>query len=182
MEGIFMNRMFIGSFVILLGMGLGACKKETQRQRVKEKNNVEKQTIASTPKTEEKKRKPFVLAKKDFEDIPNNRDPFKSHIDKNRSSSKDIRCADTQRNVFFKQYALDELSLIAIVSGQTRAQAMFRDPKGQSVTLKRGTYLSNSCGKIKEIYPDRVVIEVIGRYEGKNKRADRVIRLHKTSS
>ena len=123
-----------------------------------------------------RKAKPLELAEPDFLASPTNRDPFKSYLGEFITPQR--RVAKLQRNVKLQRYALDELRLIAVVTGQTRARAMFRDPKGLGVAVKRGDYISKSGGRVKQILPGKVVVEIQEQLEGGQKMADRVIDLH----
>jgi Tfp pilus assembly protein PilP len=86
-----------------------------------------------------------------------NRDPFKSFmslfVDK---GSPKVR----QVPAIFEKFALEELSLIAIVSGDAQPRAMFRDPGGLGQTIKRGDYVSKSGARVTKILSDRVILEI----------------------
>ena len=60
----------------------------------------------------------------------------------------------------FSKYALEELTLIAVISGDANPRAMFRDPTGLGQTVKRGDYLGKSAARITKILSDRVVLEM----------------------
>ena len=60
----------------------------------------------------------------------------------------------------FDKFALEELSLIAVVSGDAQPRAMFRDPGGLGQTVKRGDYVSKAGARITKILSDRVILEV----------------------
>jgi Tfp pilus assembly protein PilP len=86
-----------------------------------------------------------------------NRDPFKSFmslfVDK---GSPKVR----QVPAIFEKFALEELSLIAIVSGDAQPRAMFRDPSGLGQTIKRGDYVSKAGARVTKILSDRVILEI----------------------
>jgi Tfp pilus assembly protein PilP len=63
-------------------------------------------------------------------------------------------------SAIFSKYSLEELSLIAVVSGDANPRAMFRDPTGLGQTVKRGDYISKSAARITKILSDRVVLEM----------------------
>ncbi|MBW2733489.1 MAG: pilus assembly protein PilP [Deltaproteobacteria bacterium] len=117
------------------------------------------------------------LVEQDFVESPANRDPFRSFMSefKAQTSTPVIK---EQRNVKLKRYGLDELRLVAVITGEVRAQAMFRDPKGLGVAVRRGELISKSKARIKEISAGKVVVEIREEYEGGQKIADRVIELH----
>ncbi len=120
--------------------------------------------------------KAIELADKDFVEGAANRDPFRSFL---AEFNRPKRVAKkTERKVILPRYALDELKLIAVVTGGTRPVAMFRDPTGLGVTVKRGDYISKNAGKVKHILTDRVVVELEEQSEDKSSLVDRVIDLH----
>lgn len=131
----------------------------------------------ATPPPRKHKVKALELGDQDFVESPANRDPFRSYLAEFQRPGE-RRQILSQRKVLLKRYALDELKLVAVVTGGVRAQAMFRDPKGLGVTVKRGDYVSKSGGRVKQILPGRVVVEIKEQYEGGQKLADRVIELH----
>jgi Tfp pilus assembly protein PilP len=60
----------------------------------------------------------------------------------------------------FDKFALEELTLIGIVSGDANPRAMFRDPSGLGQTLKRGDYISKAAARVSKILSDRVILEL----------------------
>jgi len=122
----------------------------------------------------------LVLAEKDFVESTTNRDPFRQFARLfNRSGASTVVI---QRRVLLKRYSLDELRLMAIISGNTRPVAMFVDPKGKGVTIKRGDYISKSEGRVKQILHDKVIIEIEEKTESGSTTTDRVIPLHEKGS
>jgi Tfp pilus assembly protein PilP len=117
------------------------------------------------------------LTEVDFIEGANNRDPFRSFLAEFKP--KTVRRGPVQRKVILPRYGLDELRLIAVVSGRSvRARAMFRDPKGLGVAVKRGDRISKSEARVKRILRDSVVVEVQERSEDRSQVAERVIELH----
>jgi len=106
-----------------------------------------------------------VLTEADFIESLQNRDPFRSHL----SEVAGPRTAQSEWEVLLKKYALDELKLIAIVSGGTAPRAMFQNPIGEGVTVKRGDRLSKSEGKVTKILSDRVIVEIEDAQASKDK-------------
>jgi Tfp pilus assembly protein PilP len=86
-----------------------------------------------------------------------NRDPFKSFmslfVDKGTPKLRQVPAV-------FEKFALEELALIAIVSGDAQPRAMFRDPGGLGQTIKRGDYLSKAGARVTKILSDRVILEI----------------------
>jgi Tfp pilus assembly protein PilP len=99
-----------------------------------------------------------TLREEDFVDNDeSNRDPFKSFIrlfiDKGVTKARPVPA-------IFDKFALEELALIAVVSGDAQPRAMFRDPGGLGQTVKRGDYVSKSGARVTKILSDRVILEV----------------------
>jgi Tfp pilus assembly protein PilP len=86
-----------------------------------------------------------------------NRDPFRSYL--RLFTSKEGPHAPKVPAIFDK-FALEELTLIAIVSGDANPRAMFRDPGGLGQTVKRGDYVSKSGARVSKILSDRVILEL----------------------
>jgi type IV pilus assembly protein PilP len=74
----------------------------------------------------------------DFVESDHNRDPFRSFLVQGQVVNKQ---ALNQRKVELAEYSIDELKLVAIVTGGERASAMFVDPGGRGTVVYRGTFL-----------------------------------------
>ena len=110
------------------------------------------------------------------ESLDKNRDPFRSYL--TEFAQPQQRLVTIQRKGLLSRYSLDELRLIAVVSGRVRPRAMFLDPSGLGVAVRRGDYIGKSFGKVKEILTDKVIIEIQEISENRQRVADRVIELH----
>ncbi|MCA9664483.1 MAG: pilus assembly protein PilP [Myxococcales bacterium] len=123
------------------------------------------------------KRRKSTLGDEDFaESIQTNRDPFRSYLGEFANPIR--RTVRLQRKILLPRYGLDELRLIAVVTGRVRARAMFRDPKGLGISVKRGDYISKNAARVKQILPDKVVVQIQEQSEDTQRTADRVIELH----
>jgi type IV pilus assembly protein PilP len=75
----------------------------------------------------------------DFVENDRNRDPFRSYVtlfvDKGTAPQK------IQRYVVLEQYAIDELKLVAIVTGGEYPRAMLVDPTSKGWVIKRGDFV-----------------------------------------
>jgi Tfp pilus assembly protein PilP len=99
-----------------------------------------------------------TLREQDFVDSDEtNRDPFKSFM---RFFTEKATAHGRQVPAVFDKFTLEELSLIAIVSGDAQPRAMFRDPAGLGQTVKRGDYLSKAGARVTKILSDRVIVEL----------------------
>ena len=74
----------------------------------------------------------------DFIESDHNRDPFRSFLVQNQPANKQ---ALNQRKVELAQYSLDELKLVAIVTGGEPQSAMFVDPSGKGTVVYKGTFV-----------------------------------------
>jgi Tfp pilus assembly protein PilP len=91
-----------------------------------------------------------------------NRDPFRSYL-RLFTSRETPRMPKVP--AIFDKFALEELTLIAIVSGDATPRAMFRDPGGLGQSIKRGDYVSKVAARVTKILSDRVILELneVGR-------------------
>ncbi len=132
---------------------------------------------AAAPTAPAKKLPEIELAEKDFKESANNRDPFRSFLGEFKPTAH--RMTRDDRKILLRRYGLDEITLIAVVTGRTvRPRAMFRDPNGLGVTVRRGQRVSKNAAKIKRILRDKVVVEIEEQSEDKTSRVDRIIELH----
>lgn len=100
-----------------------------------------------------------VLREEDFaENDDTNRDPFRSYLD--TWIERSPRLINPTMTAIFSKYSLEELTLIAVISGDANPRAMFRDPTGLGQTIKRGDYVSKSGARVTKILSDRVVLEL----------------------
>ena len=100
-----------------------------------------------------------VLREEDFaENDDSNRDPFRSYLD--TWIDRGPKITNTVMTAIFAKYSLEELTLIAVISGDANPRAMFRDPTGLGQTVKRGDYLGKSAARVTKILSDRVVLEM----------------------
>ena len=100
-----------------------------------------------------------VLREEDFaENDDTNRDPFRSYLD--TWIERGPKVTTTVVSAIFSKYSLEELTLIAVVTGDANPRAMFRDPTGLGETVKRGDYISKSAARVTKILSDRVILEM----------------------
>ncbi len=99
-----------------------------------------------------------MLKDEDFvENDETNRDPFHSYlrlfVDHSTAKSQKVPA-------IFDKVGLDELTLIAIVSGDETPRAMFRDATGFGQSVKKGDFLSRAGARVTKILSDRVIVEI----------------------
>lgn len=80
------------------------------------------------------------FAENDFVESDRNRDPFRSYASMFAPETSK-RVAQTDRQIVLPQYSLDELKLVAIVTGGDYPRAMVLDPGGKGWVLKRGDWV-----------------------------------------
>jgi len=88
-------------------------------------------TAAAPPKME--------FAESDFSESDRNRDPFRTFVQVLGPETKKV--AHVQREVILPQFSLDELKLVAIVTGGEYPRAMLVDPGGKGWVVKRGDWV-----------------------------------------
>ena len=83
--------------------------------------------------------KAMEYAESDFVENDRNRDPFRSFV--TLFVDKATAPRPTQRQVILEQYALDELKLVAIITGGDYPRAMMIDPTSKGWVIKRGDFV-----------------------------------------
>jgi type IV pilus assembly protein PilP len=79
------------------------------------------------------------VTENDFVESDRNRDPFRSYA--TIFVERGAKPVANQRQVILGQYSIDELKLVALVTGSEQARAMLVDPGGKGWVLKRGDYV-----------------------------------------
>ncbi len=74
----------------------------------------------------------------DFVESDRNRDPFRSYLVQSQPVNKTLL---NQRKIALSEYSLDELKLVAIVTGGDQARAMFVDPSGKGTVVYKGSFV-----------------------------------------
>lgn len=83
------------------------------------------------------------------------RDPFRSpDLDLARSSSVNNAAC----NEPLCKFDLDQLTLVAVVSGDSDPVAMVQDPQGRGYILHRNTRMGRQGGKVTQILRDSVIV------------------------
>lgn len=80
------------------------------------------------------------FSENDFVESDRNRDPFRSYASIFIPQDSK-RATQNQRAVVLGQYSIDELKLVAIVTGGEYPRAMVVDPAGKGWVLKRGDFV-----------------------------------------
>jgi Tfp pilus assembly protein PilP len=87
--------------------------------------------------SQKKQREPLVLKDEDFAESTRNRDPFRSYSLSFRARAPE----EMQRRVIMPTTSVEEMRLIAIVSGMPRPKAMLVDQGGVGHVVERGDYI-----------------------------------------
>lgn len=84
------------------------------------------------------------------------RDPFRSPVEEIRAPGNtpgEVVCTDP-----LCQYDLDQLTLVAVVTGDANPIAMVEDPQGRGFIVRRSSKMGKQGGKVTNILSDSVVI------------------------
>lgn len=137
---------FGGALVIALATVLGACSAEKALEQANSGPASAASSAAAAPDAGTPATLPpppiahVEFSENDFVESDRNRDPFRSYAsifvpqDSKRTSQN-------QRAVVLGQYSIDELKLVAIVTGGEYPRAMVVDPAGKGWVLKRGDFV-----------------------------------------
>jgi type IV pilus assembly protein PilP len=93
-------------------------------------------TVAALPPP---KMRQLEFAENDFTESDKSRDPFRSFAVGFAEQAK--KTTKSQVTVLLSEYSLDELKLVAIVSGGDYPRAMLTDPQGKGWVLRKGDFV-----------------------------------------
>lgn len=126
-------------FAVLMSLVLALAGCEDEPRRGGGGGGKKKKKAAVTAEVEDTGGVPemVVYRDEDFVESERNRDPFRSYMTTfNVKAPEDI-----QRRVVMPTTAIEEMSLIAIISGTPRPKAMIVDPLGVGHVVERGMYV-----------------------------------------
>lgn len=84
-----------------------------------------------------KEKEPLVYTDEDFIESLTNRDPFRTYSTAFRAKEPD----ELQRRVVMPATAVEDMTLIAIITGIPRPKAMLVDPSGVGYVIERGDFV-----------------------------------------
>lgn len=84
------------------------------------------------------------------------RDPFRSFFD-SYEPVQPAQVVDASCGLLC-QWEIDQLRLVAVVSGVASPLAMVEDPEGRGHMVRRGSFIGKRSGKVSDIRRDRVVV------------------------
>lgn len=131
----------IGRALVLSGgaamLLASACGEEIERSGGRPSAGAAAPASAAATANAKKEREPLVFKDEDFVESTRNRDPFHSYTLSFRAKAPE----EMQRRVIMPTTAVEEMRLIAIVSGMPRPKAMLVDPMQVGHVVERGDYL-----------------------------------------
>jgi len=138
-----MKPFVIASGAVVLALAASACSPDTVIQGVTT-GSTAAPAVAAAPDAGAAAPTPPPLprmefAENDFAESDRNRDPFRTYVSVMGPEVKKI--AHVQKEVILPQFSLDELKLVAIVTGGEYPRAMVVDPSGEGWVIKRGDWV-----------------------------------------
>lgn len=125
--------------------------------------------LCGAEKAPEVKREPLFVY-----DPTGKRDPFRPFI----RAEEPVQPQDVVQSPL-QRYDLSQLKLVAIIVGAGQERAMVEDSEGKGYIIRKGTYIGNRFGQVKEILPDRViVVEKYRDYLGRVRTREVVLKLY----
>lgn len=87
------------------------------------------------------------------------RDPFRPYMDRTRASEGQVdpSCGP------LCTWELEQLRVVAVVSGMASPVAMVEDPRGRGFVVRRGSSIGKNNGKVTEILRDRLLVTEMQR-------------------
>jgi type IV pilus assembly protein PilP len=105
------------------------------------------------------------------------RDPFRSTLDEMASSPSES-ASTSQICGPLCRWELEQLKLVAVISGVSNPLAMVEDPKGDGYVVRRGTLIGKRNGKVTQIRSGELVVnEIYKDQTGKSHVSPVVIKL-----
>lgn len=90
------------------------------------------------------------------------RDPFRSPIEDLKVDTRQVDDPGKGCNEPLCQWDIDQLKLVAVVTGDANPMAMVEDPMGRGHIVRRNTKMGRQGGKVTQILRDEVIVtEVI---------------------
>lgn len=162
-------------WMILLGVALGGCEMDSPWERP---------YTPPKPKIFKKKKMQNLAATDLFDWVPNNkRDPFRSPDLTQTALKADTKAAKplvrrvkrrTPRTELEK-FELDQIKVVATITGVANPVAMLEGPDGQGFVVRRGTTLGRNGGRITRIYSSGIVISEVTRDNAGKRLINRVM-------
>ena len=94
------------------------------------------------------------------------RDPFRSFFE-DYATASESNAGVAERCGPLCRWDLEQLRLVAVVSGTATPLAMVEDPEGRGYFVRRGSYIGKRSGKVSDIRRDVVVVTELIRQENR---------------
>lgn len=140
---------------VLLGLSVVSCGDDEEDAAPKPASSAKKIRTQSTPAADASAAPELAsarpapppprrdFAEADFTETERSRDPFRSYARK-FANEDDASPEHSQREVLLKEFAVDDLKLIGIVTRVTPARAMLVDPTGRGHVVRRGQFIGRA--------------------------------------
>lgn len=125
------------SAACVIGLALAACEDNVDRSGG-QMSSGPPPAPAAAPKP--KAPEAYAFKDEDFAESERNRDPFRSYVSAFKPRPQEA-AAETQRSVIMPNTAVEEMKLIAVISGLSRPKAMLTDASGVGYVVQRGDYI-----------------------------------------
>lgn len=137
-----MNRLRITVGLLSTALALTACGDDTPKMSSRQSLGAKDKAAAAAAKGAAGSATDGALATLEYRDeafveAESNRDPFREYL----TLFKNVQIQQGQRVVIMPTTSMDQMRLIAIVSGVARPRAMLVDGKGMGWTVERGDYI-----------------------------------------
>lgn len=113
----------------------------------------------------------------------NKRDPFRAPY-LTQSDTNPTPATNTRKQLVvekkrepqteLEKFELDQLTVVATITGVANPVAMVQDPKGVGHSVRRGTIIGRNAGRVQRIHSDGIVIEQESRDEAGRRLVSRV--------
>jgi len=137
-------RIFASSFLLVAAVGMAGCGDDEEEYQVLglgadgDAAEQESDEAAAERAAAEADFSPIIYTDDDFSELDiQNRDPFRSFARAFQAQA----AAPAQRRVLLPSTSLDEMKLIAIVTGIATPRAMFKDTAQVGHVIRRGDYI-----------------------------------------
>jgi type IV pilus assembly protein PilP len=129
----------LGLVICVVAGGLLACDEEVQ-QSGRGVSGGGPGASATTKPASAQQQEGLVLKDDDFTESERHRDPFRSYTAAARAQVAEA-APDSQRLVIMPDTAVEDMKLIAVISGLDRPKAMLVDPAQVGYVVQRGDYI-----------------------------------------
>jgi Tfp pilus assembly protein PilP len=127
-------------FAVCLTLGIVASSCAEEQRSTTRGTSGAPSASAADAAAAKKVREALFYQDEDFVESPHRRDPFRAYTATFRAKAPE----DMQRRVVMPTTSVEEMRLIALVTGTARPKAMLLDPAGVGHVVERGDYLGRA--------------------------------------